>query len=290
MRCNVRGMERKTLASKVTGRVFVGIVTSEVISIFFAAATAFPQQQPTVEVELGRTMQEIVTAFGSPQECYVGDIHEHRFTPTECGAAEDVYDNVRDVYTRKTKTNEYELRMGYGVDSSKSKLHPDLRLEDVEMIIDKPKPFVEIASDLPEVKRLCAGGCSRFGTISGACTINGPVLVLYPRKLAEEDQANAEKVASGFGDSAGKEGPKDWFFAICLGWTDGDLMERTRNGDHFSDGKIVYSGPTANDVDWLKHPIEQIEITVESPSFLKSEGELDFGPRPAVVDLGEYKP
>lgn len=281
----MREIKQKGVAAKIAGGVFAGVVTSSLVFVSLATPPAFPQQEPTAEIELGRTMQEIVTAFGSQQECYVGDIHEHRFTPTECRAAEDVYDDVRDAYTRRTKTNEYELRMGYGVDSSKSKLHPDLRLEDVEIIIDRPKPFVEIASDLPEAKRLCAGGCFRFGTISDVLARDGPVMILYAKNQAQEDQANSQKVACGFGEC--KEGEKDWFFAIQLGWADNDLEKRIKDGDYYSSS---YRGPTTNDVDWFKHPIEKVEITVVSPSFLKSLADAGYGPRPAVVDLGEYKP
>jgi hypothetical protein len=120
--------------------------------------------------------------------------------------------------------------------------------------------------------------------------MDGPALVLYPKKQTKEDRANADKIASGFEETTDKEGQKDWTFAICMGWTDHSLMDRTHDTDFSSDGKIVYHGPTANDIDWLKHPIEKVQIAVQSPSWMRSMREPPYGPAPAVVEVGEYKP
>jgi hypothetical protein len=262
-----------------------------------ASSTSSIEQQSTAEFKLGMTIQEVTQLFGLPGKCYVRERGEHRFTPIECDVAEEIYDDVRDVYTRKTKTNEYELRMEYTVDASKSRLHPELRLLSVVLVVDRPTPMAEIVADLPEARRLCAGGCLMIGSLLGRSFTDRsgrgrPELVLYPKNPGKEELAEAANNANGYGRPGDQkvleDHPGDWVFALGLSWEDEELMEKTKDAI-FPENRRPAT-PTARDIDWVKHPIEEIEFKVANPSFLKSMKAPVLGPAPAVVELGEFKP
>jgi hypothetical protein len=66
---------------------------------------------------------------------------------------------LMDVYRFKSRENEFEEHVEYEIDSSASRLHPVVRVDDVVFIPDRAQTWKKIALQIPEIKFRCALGC-----------------------------------------------------------------------------------------------------------------------------------
>ncbi|MBZ5570222.1 MAG: hypothetical protein LAN64_20580 [Acidobacteriia bacterium] len=114
------------------------------LSIFLLATLAVgAQNAPSRKLfQVGATYEQIIARFGQPIPS--------QFVPEKSGAH----------YLRHGRKSDYLARVIYYVDDSRSRIRPTLRVEEVRFKVDKHITVGQALSDLPEVREICAEGCS----------------------------------------------------------------------------------------------------------------------------------
>jgi TonB family protein len=118
---------------------------------------------PVPTFSLGATREAVMARLGAPRY-YIDGRSGTVISTSRYPRISGIYPLAAPVYFRKTLTNEYELRLSFELDDSQSRLHPTERLSGVHIRIDRPRPFIEIASDILEATVLCRQSCSAKAT------------------------------------------------------------------------------------------------------------------------------
>jgi hypothetical protein len=209
-------------------------------------ATSQKRAQTARIFKLGMVKQEVQQSFGQPSGCYVPE--DGRYYPIdECSYVHRVWDRVFDVYKRKTSTNEYRIQVIYGPDSRESRLHPKIRLAEINFLLDKPKGANFVLADISEITAWCSSGCKLYGAEDSK-------LLLCPENPSQEQRKLAALVAA---DYLPYDGDSDWVPSIEL----------------FSEKGQQERGPLSRE-DWLKLQINQVMFTAASGN---CEGRDDLG-------------
>ncbi len=101
---------------------------------------------------LGMSLEEVTRVFGPPTRYLMNGYYYDRYPSVVTGL-------LWRAYSRSTSQNEYEILVHFRVDSSESRLHPTLRVQEVRFKADKAKTMKEILLDVPEAIVVCANGC-----------------------------------------------------------------------------------------------------------------------------------
>jgi hypothetical protein len=108
---------------------------------------------------------EAARGLGTPVACYA-PLAGRKFPAEECRSVMKVYDRVAPVFDRRTQLNEYEIRLWLRADTTASRLHPTLRIEEAEFLFDKPMLPAAALADIPEAGAICSQGCVLLSTCS----------------------------------------------------------------------------------------------------------------------------
>lgn len=160
------------------------------LAIFWQSSPASPGAQLPA-LHLGMSAEEAHKILGPEDGCFVPDV-SRVFLPSQCGAVSQVYDSVFEVFTRKTAGDEYQLRVHYAFDKSRSRLHPTARIDGVWFALDKPKPLLVALADISEAAELCSSGCRLLQTTD-------PVSItvhVFPESVSLEQATLAGQVAT----------------------------------------------------------------------------------------------
>lgn len=162
-----------------------------------AMLSALPAQQRAASSEatlrLGMTFEEVRGALGDPAGCY-SRLDQKTFWGSDCESARPIYSAIDDVYTRTTATNEFHIRVKYGLDRSRSRLKPDLRVQYLTFVVDRPAPASQFVSEIPELAALCNPRCS----VVGSWTSQTPSLHFYVANPNNDQGALATAIATGW--------------------------------------------------------------------------------------------
>jgi hypothetical protein len=105
-------------------------------------------------VLLGMTNTEVDQLLGSPTRFYDAGLQTFtQFFPVVSRGP------VWECHKRITKIQEYEVRIGYSLDESTSRLHPVRRVSEIWILFDHPLNLQGTFSDSPEIRKICAVGC-----------------------------------------------------------------------------------------------------------------------------------
>ena len=153
-------------------------------------------------------------------------------------------------YVRRTGSNEYALHLSYDLDDSESRLHPVMRLREVEIMIDRPRSLNALLADIPEAVELCTRGCALLGVVTDPNFNYAPHIIVYP----SEPSAEQLKLAALLGTKWRPETAKaQWVPAVMLRW-------------------LTAYGTGFQSVDWLNQPIEKATFTAVAPSVESQRG------------------
>lgn len=227
--------------------------------------SAKPVHSPRGRVlTLGMTREELLKTFGSASRCYVPKTYKH-FPSAECAAARGVWDIVVDVYNRKTKANEYEIRVGYGADARQSRLHPQVRLGRFDFFVDRLMTAQELLADIPEIAAWCSSGCRIVGV-----PYPSPELMLYVEAPTSEQRQLAALAAS---TGIPYKGDHDWMPAATLIPEDGAKLPASKE-------------------EWFGLRIKQVIFSATEAGFQgQHEKYVSLGlTRTKLQDLGRFSP
>jgi len=117
-------------------------------------------QATPLHIGLGMSKSAVHKCLGLPRQWlastgYITD-------PIEYAASLKVYgiENVNDVYFRRSKTNRYELNIGYSLDDSQSRLNPIPRVWQIIIEADHKAPLIQVLTDSAEAIDICREGCT----------------------------------------------------------------------------------------------------------------------------------
>lgn len=104
------------------------------------------------------TAADLHAQFGQPRAIFAAEAQAY-ITPAE-------YQNLRvrhglywEVFSRKTARNEYRILIAFTADTSRSKLHPTARIDEVRFEVDKEMEPEALVKDIAEARVLCANAC-----------------------------------------------------------------------------------------------------------------------------------
>jgi hypothetical protein len=141
------------------------------------------------------------------------------------------------IYSRKTASNEYQLRVFYSMDTRQSRLHPTARVVAVDFVFDHPLPLGDALTDLVEAQELCAERCR----VVALSKLDERKILVYPVAITAEQRDLAGLAAEGY-----QRAPDEQF-----SWSPAIFLTPVR--------------PTTATVDWSS--VEQLRIGVSAPSF-----------------------
>jgi hypothetical protein len=151
--------------------------------------------------QIGALREDVFKVFGAPELFYAPQPGKYLHGPAEYKAAAGVW-AIDDVFMRKTATNAYEVRVQYMLDGRESRLHPQQRVTELVVVVDKPGPYREMLADFPEAKDVCASGCKLFGDTMG----DEYYILAYPANPTREQLGTGLLVATGFKPEGPHEG------------------------------------------------------------------------------------
>lgn len=193
-----------------------------IIAVLVVVAVLAWSQQPAPEgafFTFGSTRDEAQKVVGAPQRWYVPESGRFLTSPDEYLAALKVYRTVEDVYTRKTTTNEYLIRVWWRSDTTTSRLHPTERVYRIEVEIDKPAQAETILKDFAEATEICRGGCDLYGVPD----ITTNYVLAFPSKPTKEQLSLGARLATDFKKEQTDEA---WCVAIKLTLAQGNRLDR----------------------------------------------------------------
>jgi hypothetical protein len=112
-------------------------------------------QDPNLAIKFGMTPDQVQAIDGKPTR-FIDTKTQISFTsppPAPVGP-------LVECHTRKTETQEYELRISYKADASRSRLHPALRVDSFLVLVDKPQNYQVTIRSSNEIQGLCKSGCA----------------------------------------------------------------------------------------------------------------------------------
>ena len=115
-----------------------------------------PDSNPRL-FEIGMAHEEMIRRFGPPFAYYAVDLRRD-VSPDEYPIACNV-SLCRPIYHRRTALNEYRIVVFETADDSESRLHPTVRIETVQFLLDQDMPPEIAIKDIAEAHALCPGGC-----------------------------------------------------------------------------------------------------------------------------------
>jgi hypothetical protein len=134
-------MRGKTLA--------IATICALIASLWGCTRNALP-------IKVGEPKEQVRQEQGSPGRIYIPSLNKTVAFSAAAGFA-DV--PMHDVWNRRLKANEFDVKVVYEEDSSASRLHPTARVRLVGFYPDKPQPIRALLKEIPEAHSLCAQGC-----------------------------------------------------------------------------------------------------------------------------------
>jgi hypothetical protein len=210
---------------------------------------------------LGDTRDRVHLLMGDPKEIWIGKASKHYSIEQAADAIAIWRSPFADVYMLATSHNEYELRIWYSGDSSKSRLHPALRVDRIDFVLDKDLPLATALGDIAEARALCATGCTAVVVEDKIEAGRAPQVYLYAGNAPLEQLRTAAAAARGFSEEPN----------AVTQWYPGMRVEVA--------GEDV-GGP------WLKVPVKGLSVVAVSPESLRSSaGYLRY-----FKELGNWTP
>jgi hypothetical protein len=116
-------------------------------------------QVATPRLGLGMPRGEVHKRIGVPGQWWSNAGYLHSLI--EYGAAVKVYgaENVNEIYHRRTRSNVYQLNIGYSFDDFESRLNPTLRIWQMLFEADRKTTLMQVLEDIPEAVEVCRKGC-----------------------------------------------------------------------------------------------------------------------------------
>jgi hypothetical protein len=113
----------------------------------------------TSRLGLGMPRGEVHKRIGVPGQWSSDGRYFHSLI--EYGAAVRVYgaENVNEIYRRRTRSNVYQLNIGYSFDDFESRLNPTLRVWQMLFEADRKTTLMQMLEDNPEAAEVCRKGC-----------------------------------------------------------------------------------------------------------------------------------
>ena len=113
----------------------------------------------TSRLGLGMPRGEVHKRIGVPGQWWSQSGYLHSLI--EYGAAVKVYgaENVNEIYHRRTRSNTYQLNIGYSFDDFESRLNPTLRIWQMLFEADRKTTLMQMLEDTPEAVEVCRKGC-----------------------------------------------------------------------------------------------------------------------------------
>lgn len=210
---------------------------------------------------LGMTESEVEGVFGKPSG-YRGSYSRRRYPSGGYSAAVAVESRgkIGRLYSRTSASNEYEIRVYYGSDVSKSVLHPVAKVSSVEFIVDRPAPFRALLADLPEAALLCRVRC----VVQGETSSSRSIVVYQPQPTAEQ-KSIADGAAGGFErpedpSTRPAEDNFDWYPSLRFSWENRVLATDRRAFDSWESVRIESvtleaADPEFNDREATRFPL-----------------------------------
>ena len=121
------------------------------------------ERRPTPALRLftpGLTHAQVVARFGEANTYYATPVVTRAVAP---GSAWRLASRA---------SGEYRIEVSYEVDDSKSRLHPQLRVSEVQFIPDKHLTAAQVLNELPEARALCIAGCDLRTSNAGSDVLN----------------------------------------------------------------------------------------------------------------------
>lgn len=177
--------------------------------IWALTAVVSAQQQQAKVFNFGAARSEVTASFGRPDKWLAPIEGKYMNTVEEYSAALSVYNPIWDVYMRETKSNLYEIQVGYRNDSSVSRLRPTQRLGSLDVLVDKPAPAAQLLADFPEAYDICREGCDLYGIPD----LTEKYVLAYPSKPTPEQTKLDHLLATDFKSEPSKD---EWCVVVKL--------------------------------------------------------------------------
>ena len=230
-------------------------------------------------IRLGMTREEVRELWGPPHTMYVPPIEEEDFDSREdYDYGVMAYTLLSDAYRRQTARNQYEVRVYYSYDRRKDAQRPEMRAFLVRLKPSRSVPLMRTLRDVPEAAELCRSGCEMWGDKVL------PEISVFPQHPSLSQRRLAELVAYKWKPMppSERDDKHDWTPTV-------DLHLKKWSG---------YKERTVHEIEWMDRPIDQVEITINTPrslielleGFYIGLGEVGKRLGPKFLKLGHFSP